>query len=148
MNATKNDDQPKAAVRAVLDSWKTAVLAADLPRILSHYSADVVSFDAIKALQFIGRDAYAEHWQYCMGLSQGGMIFEMHEVDITASSDIAFCRYLCLCGCVQEDGEKQMGWMRATVCLRKLGQEWKIVHEHFSMPFDPETGAVLFDAAP
>lgn len=148
MNASNNYDLAKTEIREVLESWQHAVLSADLPSILSHYSADIVSFDAIKALQFIGRDAYAEHWKYCMGLSQGGMIFEIHELDITASSNIAFARYLCRCGCVQESGEEQMGWMRGTVCLRKLGTEWKIVHEHLSIPFDPETGATMFDAVP
>jgi ketosteroid isomerase-like protein len=31
-------------------------------------------------------------------------------------------------------------WNRATFCLRKIDREWRIVHEHDSVPFDPETG--------
>ena len=38
--------------------------------------------------------------------------------------------------------------MRATVCFRKTGRAWRIVHEHFSAPFDPESGKALFDLEP
>jgi PhnB protein len=34
------------------------------------------------------------------------------------------------------DGEKVDMWLRATLCFRKIGgHQWKIVHEHESVPF-------------
>jgi ketosteroid isomerase-like protein len=33
--------------------------------------------------------------------------------------------------------------MRVTFCCRKAAGRWKIAHEHFSAPFDPESGKVL-----
>ena len=39
--------------------------------------------------------------------------------------------------------------MRATVCLRKVGGEWKIVHEHESVPFYMDgSQRPAFDLAP
>jgi ketosteroid isomerase-like protein len=38
--------------------------------------------------------------------------------------------------------------MRVTVCLRKSGGRWAVAHEHFSAPFDPESGMALLDLAP
>jgi ketosteroid isomerase-like protein len=38
--------------------------------------------------------------------------------------------------------------MRATICFRKINGEWKVVHEHYSAPFDMESGKALFDLEP
>lgn len=38
--------------------------------------------------------------------------------------------------------------MRGTVCYRKLGGQWLVTHEHFSAPFDMESGKTMFDLAP
>lgn len=136
------------AIKAVLESWQQAVVEEDLDKIMSHYSDDVVSFDAIKALQFVGKAAYTEHWQYCMDQCPGGIILEIHDLAIQHSNDLAFGHYLTRCGSVQDFGEEKSGWMRATVCLRLQQGEWKVVHEHFSAPFDPESSKAIFDAKP
>jgi ketosteroid isomerase-like protein len=39
-------------------------------------------------------------------------------------------------------------WVRATTCYRKLDGMWTIVHEHQSVPFDPNTGAASLDLEP
>ncbi len=33
------------------------------------------------------------------------------------------------------DGEEVDLWTRTTVCLRRIGGAWRIVHEHTSVPF-------------
>jgi len=35
--------------------------------------------------------------------------------------------------------EKTDVWVRATVCFRKIDGQWKVTHEHISVPFDMET---------
>jgi len=39
-------------------------------------------------------------------------------------------------------------WVRSTVCLRKSGGDWLIVHEHTSVPFDAESGRATLDLTP
>jgi ketosteroid isomerase-like protein len=136
------------AIKAVLESWQQAVVDENLDKIMSHYSDDIVSFDAVKALHIIGKPNYTDHWKYCMQLCGGGIIFEIHQLNIQHSSDLAFCHYLSRCGSVQDFGNENVGWMRATVCMRHQNGEWKIAHEHYSSPFDPETGKAIFDAQP
>jgi ketosteroid isomerase-like protein len=38
--------------------------------------------------------------------------------------------------------------MRVTQCLRQQNGRWLIMHEHFSMPCDMESGKALFDLQP
>ena len=38
--------------------------------------------------------------------------------------------------------------MRVTVCFRRTGGRWLIAHEHFSVPFDMESGKALMNLEP
>ena len=35
-----------------------------------------------------------------------------------------------------------------TVCYGKIDGDWKVVHEHFSSPFDMQSGKALFELQP
>lgn len=138
----------EARIRELIDNWAVKFRAKDLDGIMSIYAPEIVSFDAIAQLQFKGVEAYKKHWEACLSFCQGPIIFEMHELDITASDDVAFSHCLNWCGGTDESGEEKASWMRATVCWRKLNGKWKVVHEHYSAPFDMETGKAMFDLKP
>ncbi|MCY1270016.1 SnoaL-like domain protein [compost metagenome] len=135
------------AISSLLDGWLQAVRASDASAIASHYSPDVVAFDAIQQLQFRGIEAYIAHWQYCM-TQCSEPTFEMHELHVESAGDVAFGHYLALCGGTNEKGERGQSWMRASIGLRREQGQWKIAHEHFSAPFDMASGAAIFDAQP
>ena len=143
---TKGDNQ--AQIPALIDDWAKAARAKDIDGVMSHYAPDIVAFDAIAALQFKGAEAYRKHWEACLAMCPGPMIFEIHDLDITARDDVAFCHYLSRCGGTGPDGKEQIGWMRATACFRKTNGKWMIAHEHFSAPFDPVRGKALLDLEP
>jgi uncharacterized protein (TIGR02246 family) len=129
-------------VRALIDDWIAAFRAKDLDRIMACYDPEVLAFDAILALQLKGGEAYRKHWETCLSYMHGPMIYEVHDLSISARDDVAFGHYLARCGDMDADGQERGGWLRVTVCCRKTDGRWRIVHEHFSAPFDPETQKV------
>jgi uncharacterized protein (TIGR02246 family) len=135
-------------IRDLMDRWTNAVRNHDLDTIMSYYAPDIVSYDAIVKLQFKGIDEYRKHWEYCMTLCSGPMIFEAHEVKVVADGNTAFAHFLSRCGGVDADGKEQAGWMRGTAGYRRTNGRWQIVHEHFSAPFDMESGKALLGLAP
>ncbi|MCZ4151458.1 DUF4440 domain-containing protein, partial [Escherichia coli] len=104
-------------------------------------------FDAILQLQFKGRDAYQKHWQACTEMCKGPMTFDIAELQIHADPQVAFAHYLCHCGGTGPDGQPHSSWMRVSAGYRKHGDGWKVIHEHFSAPFDMD-GKALFDLQP
>ena len=144
--AIKTNEEAK--IRELIDHWANAARTSDLDGIMSHYAPDIVAFDAIAQLQFKGRDAYRKHWEACLTMCAGPMIFEVHDLHIAARDDVAFGHYLSRCGGTGADGVEKVGWMRATVCCRKINGRWLVVHEHFSAPFDMESSKALFDLEP
>ena len=68
---------------------------------------------------------------------------EIRDLTVTAEAGLAFCHFLVRISGTMLDGTEVGMWVRATTCLRKLDDGWKIVHEHASVPFDPQTGEAV-----
>ncbi len=134
-------------IRQQLTLWCQAVATKDLAQILAIYAPDVRAFDAVAALQFRGLEAYRAHWQLCLSLC-GPSHFELAQLEISSSSELAFSHALTLCGGSNAEGEMQSSWLRCTQCWRLLDGQWRVVHEHFSVPFDSSTGETLFSLQP
>jgi ketosteroid isomerase-like protein len=135
-------------IRTLIERWIEGARTKNLDAIMATYAPGIVSFDAIAQLQFKGAEAYRKHWETCLSYMPGPMLFEAHDLNVAAQGDVAFAHYLCRCGGTKEDGTEQTGWMRATVCCRKTGGRWQIVHEHYSAPFDPESSQALLNLEP
>ena len=146
MSTDKTNDEGQ--IRRLLDDWAKEFRAKDLDGIMAIYAPDILAFDAIAQLQFKGVDAYKKHRETCLSFCQGPITFEMRDLDVTAGDGVAFSHYLTRCGGTDENGEEKASWMRATVCLRKIDGKWKVVHEHYSAPFDMESGKAMFDLQP
>ena len=139
---------PLSQIHHLIDSYRQAVVAKDVEKVMALYADDIVSFDAIKALQFKGKPAYRKHWVECMEMCPGPHIFDFQEVVIETADNIAFAHWVANCGGTNEKGETQSCWMRVTACYRQVDGAWRIAHEHWSAPFDPMSGATLFDVQP
>lgn len=148
MKQAPKDMTAEEEIRAVLDNWLDAVRAGDVDRICTHYAEDLRAFDAVSRLQFAGRESYREHWGACLAAAPGPTVFELHDVHIEVDGGLAFSHFLSRCGVIEKDQSEKTSWFRGTQCYRRTADGWQIVHEHFSLPFDMETGAMLFDATP
>lgn len=135
-------------IQNLIEAYRQAVIAKDVDKIMALYADDIVSFDAVKALQFKGKAAYRAHWQDCMEMCPGPHIFEFHDVRIEAGQETAFAHWLAHCGGTNDKGETQSCWMRGSAGYRQENGLWTIVHEHWSAPFDMASGAALFDLKP
>lgn len=134
-------------IRAALDNFLKTVSAKDVDAIMAFYASDVVAYDAIAALQFKGAEAYGEHWRQCLSAC-GALSMAASDIHIAAVGDLATCHYLHRCAGVDEKGEGQACWMRATVVWRRQDGDWKIIHDHYSAPFDPESGQAMMGLVP
>ncbi|TVO58601.1 YybH family protein [Denitromonas halophila] len=145
---TQNDPADEAAVREMFAACREAVAARDVKRLMGYYTASLVAFDAIGPLQFTDRAAYDTHWRSCLEMCAGQMVFDMQDLSLTLGEDVGFGHYLVYCGATDPEGKTQAGWMRCSIGLRKVDGQWRIAHEHFSVPFEPETCKAQFELTP
>jgi PhnB protein len=123
-------------LRNLVDDLAQALRAKDSHRVLSRYAPDRVQFLLAPPLQYAGATAMdtkgLEEW---FATFRGPLGYEVHNLNVAASGDVAFCHSLNRLSGTKVDGEKVDVWIRWTVGLRKIGSEWKITHEHESVPF-------------
>jgi len=127
---TGNASTPEAQVRGLLESWTKAVQARDMDSVLACHSRDVVMFDVPPPAYRRGMREYRQAWEmfYRCFPRQGG-IFEIADLDIAASDELAYGYGLLRCG-----SRDHSFAVRLTVCMRRIHGEWAIVHEHHSVP--------------
>jgi ketosteroid isomerase-like protein len=148
MQPNPTESNIREQIQTLLKEWCDAVRAKDLDKIMAYYAPDIVAYDAIIKLQFKGAQAYRQHWEYCLGMCNGPRVFEQRELVVHGDEQLAFAHWLNSCGGADDKGELKSSWMRASAGYRRTADGWKAVHEHFSAPFDMESGKALFDLQP
>jgi ketosteroid isomerase-like protein len=136
MEETMQTDTDRAAILALMESERKAHQAKDGAAIVSHFTRDAVIFDlSPPLLSPLGTDA--EAMQGWLDTWNGPVDLAPRDMKVTISGDSAFAHgFLELSGWPKAaEGEKISLWMRATLCFARVGDDWKIVHEHTSVPF-------------
>jgi uncharacterized protein (TIGR02246 family) len=130
----------QAQIRTLMDRRAEAVRAKDLDSLLTTYTADVVTFDVISPLRTRGSAAVRQRAAEWFASFNGPLGYEVRDLSITTSDAVAFCHSLNGVNAMKSDGTRLEMWWRATVCFRKIGDQWMVTHEHSSVPFDVVTG--------
>ena len=131
-NSKAND---QARIRQLLDNWVEALHSKNVDAVMSHYAPDIVAFDLAPPLQYKGADIYRQNLEAWFPTFRGPIGYEIRNLSIAASDDVAFCHSFNRITGTRTDTEKTDVWVRATFCCRKIDGTWKIVHEHQSVPF-------------
>lgn len=134
MSEPANTDE--ARIKALLEDWADAARRHDLPAILAHHDADMVMYDLPPPLQCKGIKAYEETWSLFFRYHKPGRAFDIEELSVVAGEDIAFAFAIMRCGpdSSSNPADKDGFLFRLTVGLRKVHGEWRVVHEHHSIP--------------
>jgi ketosteroid isomerase-like protein len=138
----------EVAVLAVIDALSDAVRAKDIDTLLSYCAPEIATFDLVPPLKHEGPASVRRLWATTLGPFEIPLEYDIHELDITVGHDVAFCRSLNRFGGTTRDGTRWVSWLSSTIGLRKINGDWKIVHEHVSVPFDMRSGKALLDLAP
>jgi ketosteroid isomerase-like protein len=133
MNASHERNADHAAVRDLVESWVRTVCNRDHEGILANHSTDMLMFDVPPSVESKGLEAYRKTWDSFFAWSDDPVIFEIKDMHITASTDVAFVAALMRCAGV-ENGERMEVEFRLTIGLRKVGAQWIVLHEHHSIP--------------
>jgi PhnB protein len=133
MTTERSKTNQETHIRKVIDDRAVALRAKNAAGVVRHHAPEFVHFSLAPPLISTGADAKGlEAW---FSTWQGPIGYEMRGLDITAADDVAFCHGLTRLSGTKRDGERNDIWFRHTLCLRRIEGEWKITHEHESVPF-------------
>jgi ketosteroid isomerase-like protein len=146
MHTSVPDTEPE--VRALLDLQSKAMGAKDIDRLMALYSPDVVYFDVVPPLQFVGSDALRRRFQDWFDNFKGPMEMETRDLHIAANADSAVACWLSRAKGTLQNGQQVGTWVRATSCCQWSDDKWLITHEHVSIPVDLKSGKPAMDLVP
>ena len=132
----------EAEIRELFEIRTRALARKDAATLAAANHPAVVVFDAVGPFVHRGAETAARKREW-LAAYRTGIGHEVRDLEITADADLAFCHFLVRISGTTLDGTEVGMWVRATSCLRKVDDDWKIVHEHASVPFDAETGTAV-----
>lgn len=146
VEANKKNDE--AAIQRLLDDGIRSLRDKNIEGLMSIYAQEVVTFDIVPPLRYIGADALRKLWEETFLVYQGPIDYEIHDLNITVGDDIAFTHSLNRISGTMKNGQKADIWLRWTACFRKINGKWLIVHHQNSLPVDLEHGKAVLDLKP
>jgi uncharacterized protein (TIGR02246 family) len=135
---SRADDE--ARIRELIEERVRTIRAKDVDALMSNHAPDVVMFDALDPLRYVGSEAVRERAGQRLSWYQGPVGYEVRDLSVTASDETAFCYYLYRVSGTMKNGSEVDMWVRSTLCFRKTDGAWVVAHEHTSVPFDAESG--------
>ena len=138
----------ESELRAFLESRSEAIRTKSIDRLMSFYSPEIVYFDIVPPLQYVGSRALRSRFLEWFDAYEGSIRQEIHDVTVSAGADVAATSMLIRSGGGLKTGHEVDLWVRATSCCRYADGRWSITHEHISVPVDLRSGRAILDLAP
>lgn len=133
----------ESEIRELLDSRSEAIRTKNLDGLMSHYSPDIIYYDVVPPLQYVGAAALRGRFLAWFDGYRGGIGQEIRDLNIRGSGDIAVAYALIRSGGTLKNGREVGRWVRTTSCCHRADDTWLITHEHISVPVDLMTGRVV-----
>lgn len=144
----KSANHMEFEVHQFLEEFAGAIRSGNLDRIISFYSSDIVAFACPAPLENRGIGHYRATWESSFVSNFSFPIecsFEKQKMMV--SGELSVCHSLFELNAQTVKGEMAHHWLRSTIVVQRVNGEWKITHEHNSVPVD-EDGKGMLDLGP
>jgi uncharacterized protein (TIGR02246 family) len=131
--------QPAAAndeleIRELIERWAKAIREENRSAIRADHDAAILMFDVPPPFLSRGLDEYMATWETFFSSSEKPVTFALQDVQVTCGQDVGFATAMGRCVSIDKNGKREPVEFRLTIGLRKIDGNWRIMHEHHSVP--------------
>lgn len=144
----KEGDAEAREIHDWINRWTKAFSAKDTDRVMELYTDDVISYDLVPPLQYVGKPAYRADYQQFFSQYDSDLHVEIRDLHVGATGDLGYAAGLELISGTLKNGQKSGLWVRFTSLFRKSGGRWLDFCDHVSVPADIESGKAMLDLQP
>lgn len=136
------EQQTTQQIHELLRERARAVAEKDTATLTARFHADLDSFGVTPPQRTQGRDGLAEGTQAWLDGYESDIGYAVHDLRVVSEGDLAVAAFVYRVTGTLVGGHEVDMWVRSTAVLRREGPErrWVLVHQHESVPWDPETG--------
>ena len=128
-----NDSNAQQDIKAVITAWANALWDKNAKAVIGLCAPEFVSYSLAPPLVSTGRGEKGLNDWFATWTSP--IEHEHRDLKIHASGDVGYSHGLSRMTGTKVDGEQVDFWYRQTFGFRKVGDTWKMHHEHSSVPF-------------
>ena len=140
MSNSANDSRCEQEIRQAIADQQRAICQKNIDSIVARYADEAVVFNVKPPFQIKDKTAWRHEWESSLAHFPASFGCETKDVKIIPHGGIAVAHYLYRFTGMPFDPS----WIRNTAVYRNIDGRWLIVHEHGSVPFDPETSQAVF----
>src|SRR6266446_7757608 len=142
------DDNAAKEIRGWLDRWMKAFKEKDADAVMALYADDVIAYDVVPPLQYVGKAAYRADYQQFFSQYEDNLHVEVRDLHVGATGDLGYAAGLQLISGTLRNGQKTSLWLRFTSLFRKSDGHWLDFQDHVSVPADIATGKAMLELKP
>jgi ketosteroid isomerase-like protein len=90
----KEEGVAEALIRQRVEDLVKGLRAKDIDAIMSIYAPDMVSFDIVPPLRYVGADHKRRAWQEAFAVYTGPFAYEVCDLNVTTHGELAFVHSL------------------------------------------------------
>ena len=118
------EDVAVKEIRGWLDRWAKAFAAKDVDAIMALYADDVIAYDVVPPLQYVGKAEYRTDYLQFLSQYTDNVKVEVRDLHVGANGDLGYAAGLELISGTLTNGQKSNVWLRFTSLFRKSGGHW------------------------
>ena len=138
---TFNAPADLAAIKLIETTMATET---NMDKLIGYYADDATVLDIYAPGIYKGHDQIYAGFAPQMAAIQS-MTHRMAEMNVATNGNFACAASQIEFDAVLKDGKKMSLSVRQLDAFKKIGNEWKIVQQHISLPIDPKSGAAIVD---
>ena len=138
---TFNAPADLAAIKLIETTMATET---HMDKLIGYYADDATVLDIYAPGIYKGRDQIYAGFAPQMAAIQS-ITHRVAEMSVTTNGNFACAASQIEFDAVFNDGKKMSLSVRQLDAFKKIGNEWKIVQQHISLPIDPKSGAAIVD---
>jgi uncharacterized protein (TIGR02246 family) len=142
------DNNAAQEIRGWIDQWRKAVSAKDVDGVMELYTDDVVAYDVVPPLQYVGKAAYRADYQQFFSQYESDLHVDTRDLHVGASYEFGYATGLQMLSGTLKHGGKSGVWVRFTSLYRKVNGKWLDFHDHVSVPVEIQSGKAMLDLKP
>ena len=138
---TFNAPADLAAIKLIETTMATET---HMDKLIGYYADDATVLDIYAPGIYKGHDQIYAGFAPQMAAIQS-MTHRMAEMNVATNGNFACAASQIEFDAVLKDGKKMSLSVRQLDAFKKIGNEWKIMQQHISLPIDPKSGAAIVD---
>ncbi|RKR87302.1 uncharacterized protein (TIGR02246 family) [Micromonospora pisi] len=132
------DVDGEGEVRRVHERWFDRTAAKDLDGLMAVIADDVVSYEHVPPLQYLGVEAVREVCERGLDAGDGAAVsWDVPDLKILVRDDLAVAWGLNRIRVTQPAGQTFETWSRGTRVFERREGAWLMTHQHLSVPSEP-----------